>query len=118
MRWLPNPARLKASEAVQHELELQGLSGRDPSPGDELPELEEIPFQSPPRHTREWRSVSSVSIGVQADVRLPPGEVVMSVQQPLYVTKNGQCIHSRKNCSSLPLGGRIEERHLCQLCNR
>ncbi|CAE7253869.1 unnamed protein product, partial [Symbiodinium pilosum] len=79
---------LKASEAVQHELELQGLSGRDPSPGDELPELEEIPFQSPPRHTREWRSVSSVSIGVQADVRLPPGEVVMSVQQPLYVTKN------------------------------
>ena len=56
--------------------------------------------------------------GVQTEPRKIQGEVVLNYGQTLYTTKSGKCVHARNTCSSLTVGGRVEERHLCQLCNR
>ena len=55
---------------------------------------------------------------VQTEPRRILGEVTLSYGQTLYTTKGGKCIHSRNTCSSLTMGGRVDEKHLCQLCNR
>ena len=56
--------------------------------------------------------------GVQTEPKRILGEVTLSYGQSLYTTKGGKCIHSRNTCSSLTVGGRVDEKHLCQLCNR
>ena len=81
-----------------------------PCGDDDLPPLEEL------RSTR--RRTRTMNQGVQTEHRGAHGEVTISYGQTLFTTKSGKCVHSRSNCSSLTIGGRLEEKHLCQLCNR
>ncbi|CAE7711468.1 GIP [Symbiodinium sp. CCMP2592] len=79
---------------------------------DDPPHLEEL------RGTFRRRRGRTTDQAVQTEPRRIQGEVTIQYTTPLYVTKNGKCIHARDTCSSLVAGGRTEQRHLCQLCNR
>ena len=79
---------------------------------DDLPPLEEL------RSTLRRRRGRTTDQSVQTEPRRIQGEVTIQYTTPLYVTKNGKCIHARDTCSSLVVGGRTEQRFLCQLCNR
>ncbi|CAE7859387.1 GIP [Symbiodinium necroappetens] len=77
--------------------------------GDDLPPLEEL------RGSRRRRCRDQ---GVQTEPRRIQGETTIQYSTPLFITKSGKCIHARDTCSSLVVGGRTEQRFLCQLCNR
>ena len=79
---------------------------------DDLPHLEEL------RGTLRRRRGRTTDHAVQTEPRRIQGEVTIQYTTPLFVTKNGKCIHARDTCSSLVVGGRTEQRFLCQLCNR
>ena len=79
---------------------------------DDLPPLEEL------RSTFRRRRGLTTDQSVQTEPRRIQGEVTIQYTTPLYVTKNGKCIHARDTCSSLVVGGRTAQRFLCQLCNR
>ena len=79
---------------------------------DDLPELEEL--RGPTRRRRGRHHDQAT----QTEPRRIQGEVTIQYTTPLYITKSGKCIHSRDTCSSLVVGGRTEQRFLCQLCNR
>eukprot|EP00439_Symbiodinium_sp_Y106_P083529 s1339_g23.t1 len=86
-----------------------------PTGDDGLPQLEEL------RATMRQRRRSAggtADQAVQTEPRRVQGEVTLSYGQTLFTTKGGKCVHSRSTCSSLVVGGRVDEKHLCQLCNR
>ena len=86
-----------------------------PTGDDGLPQLEEL------RATMRQRRRSAggtADQAVQTEPRRVQGEVTLSYGQTLFTTKGGKCVHSRSTCSSLVVGRRVDEKHLCQLCNR
>ena len=86
-----------------------------PTGDDVLPPLEEL--RTTVRERRKGAR-GATDQAVQTEPRRIQGEITLSYGQTLYTTKGGKCIHSRSTCSSLVIGGRVDEKHLCQLCNR
>ncbi|CAE7319100.1 GIP [Symbiodinium sp. CCMP2592] len=126
----------KLQSAVRDELQGMGLGSQATAIQRLLPRMgEEHPYPPPPppyptgsfddpphleelRGTFRRRRGRTTDQAVQTEPRRIQGEFTIQYTTPLYVTKNGKCIHARDTCSSLVAGGRTEQRHLCQLCNR